>query len=152
VAGADVAESRPAPVIIIHSLAHALAALTAAADVDREIVLASAPEAGLSAGPGWFREIVTAARDAVPAARFSVLLDCGDDTGAAMAAIRAGVEAIVFTGPADVATRLAGIAGQIGSRVVIDPAEPALDLATVFFAHPETLRRRCSEILAPVEG
>ena len=56
------------PVIIIHSLAHAVAVLSAAAEVRRPVVLLSAPDAGISAGPGWWREVIAAARAAVPAA------------------------------------------------------------------------------------
>jgi hypothetical protein len=137
-----------APVIIIHSLAHAVAALTAAAKAGRPIVLASAPEAGVYAGPGWFREVIGAAREAMAAAQFSAVLDCGDDAGAAMAAIRAGIEAVVFTGRADVARRLADIAAQRGARLITERSAAALDLGTPFFADEETLRRRCTEILA----
>jgi acyl-CoA reductase-like NAD-dependent aldehyde dehydrogenase len=54
----------------------------------------------------------------VPEARFTAILDCGDDAGAAMAAIRAGVEAIVFTGRTDVAERLAAIAAAKGANVL----------------------------------
>jgi hypothetical protein len=54
----------------------------------------------------------------VPTARFSSVLDCGDDPGAAMAAIRAGAEAIVFTGRADVAERLSAIAQAANCRVL----------------------------------
>ncbi len=64
--------------------------------------------------------MIEAARDAVPAARFSSVLDCGDDPGAAMAAIRAGAEAIVFTGRADVAERLTAIAAATGTRLLIE--------------------------------
>src|SRR5260370_41956529 len=98
------------PVIIVHSLAHAVAALGAAAEHGRAVMIASAPDAGISAGPGWFGALLAAARAAVPAARATALLDCGEDAGAAMAAIRAGIAGIVFTGPADVAARLARIA------------------------------------------
>lgn len=85
----------------------------------------SAPDAGIYAGPGWWTALVEAARDAVPAARFSPILDCGDDPGAAMAAIRAGAEAIVFTGRADVAERLAAIAAAAGARLLTRrPGEP----------------------------
>ena len=135
-------------VIVIHSLAHAVAALSAAAEAGRPVILLSAPDAGIYAGPGWFGELVAAARDAVPAAQSTALLDCGDDVGAAQAAIRAGVEGIVFTGPADVAERLADIAGQGGIRLVTRRPVAALDLGTEFFASPETLRRRCADILA----
>ena len=94
------------PVIVVHSLAQAIAVLTAAAHASRAIVLASAPDAGGYTGPGWFGAVVAAAREAVPDARFSALLDCGDNVGAALAAIRSEIEAVVFTGRADVAHRL----------------------------------------------
>jgi DNA-binding NarL/FixJ family response regulator len=109
----------PAP-IVIQSLAEATKALEAAAG--REIMLLSAPEAGIYAGPGWWTALIEAARDAAPAARFLSVLDCGDDPGAAMAAIRAGAEAIVFTGRADVAERLTAIAEAAGCRML--PTRP----------------------------
>jgi acyl-CoA reductase-like NAD-dependent aldehyde dehydrogenase len=108
-----VIEPRP---IVVRSLAEAVAALEAANC--REIVLVSAPGAGLYAGPGWWAALTEAAREAVPAARFSAILDCGDDAGAAMAAIRAGVEAVIFTGRADVGRRLARIAVAQGARLL----------------------------------
>jgi hypothetical protein len=140
--------SRDAPVIIIHSLAHAVAALGAAAETGRPVVIASTPDAGIYAGPGWFGAVLRGAREAVPAAQSTALLDCGDDPGAAMAAIRAGIPAVVFTGRADVAVRLADIAAQAGAKLVTERTAPALDLGDPFFADDETVRRRCAEILA----
>ena len=141
-------KSGVAPVIVIHSLAHAVAALGAAAEAGRPVTLASAPEAGIYAGPGWFGALVAAAREAVPAAQSAALLDCGDDAGAAQAAIRAGIEAIVFTGRSDAAERLADIASQRGIRLVTVRPAAALDLGAEFFAPPEILQQRCAEILA----
>ena len=141
-------QSSDAPVIIIHSLAHAIAALSAAAEAKRPVTLASAPNAGIYAGPGWFGALVAAARDAVPAAQGAALLDCGDDAGAAQAAIRAGIEAIVFTGRSNVAERLADIARQRGCRLVTARPQADLDLAADFFAAPTALRQRCAELLA----
>ncbi len=92
--------------------------------------------------------LVKAARDAVPAARFTTLLDCGDDAGAAQAAIRAGIEGIVFTGPAEIAGRLADIAGRKGARLVTARPAALLDLGGRFFGVPEALRRRCADFLA----
>jgi hypothetical protein len=135
------------PLIVVHSLAHAVAALTAAAEAERPIVLASAPDAGIYAGPGWWRSLIAAARAAAPTAKATALLDCGDDAGAAQAAIRAGVAAMVFTGRAEIAARLADIAGQRGIQLVTERPTPALDLAAGFFASPETLRRRCADHL-----
>src|SRR5689334_5828389 len=125
-----------APAVVVHSLAHAVAALEAAAEVGRPVLLLSAVDAGLSAGPGWWRETIAAARNSAPAARAGALLDCGDDAGAAQGALRAEVEAIVFTGAAAVAERLADIARQHGGRVHRERPRAALDLADDFFAPP----------------
>lgn len=142
-------QSCDAPVIIIiHSLAQAVAALSAAAGAGRPVTLASAPDAGIYAGPGWFGALIAAARDAVPAARCTALIDCGDDPGAAQAAIRAGIESVVFTGRADVAERLADIVRQRGNRLVTIRPVAALDLGSGFFASPEILLARCAGILA----
>jgi hypothetical protein len=139
---------RNAPVIVVHSLRHAIAALRAAAGAGRAVVLASAPGAGSYGGPGWFGALIVAAREAVPEARFSALLDCGDDVGAALAALRSEIEGVVFTGRADVSCRLADIARQHGVNFVTDHPEAALDLGDDFFASPEIIERRCAEVLA----
>ena len=136
------------PAIIIHSLPHAVVALSAAAAASRSVLLVSPPDAGIYAGPGWFRDVLRAANEAVPEARFGAFLDCGDDAGAVMGAIRAGVRGIVFTGPAAVAARLADIAAQSGARLATERPAAALDLGGLFFADHDTLRRRCAEILA----
>ena len=150
--GRDVRDPDAAPVIIFHTLAHAVAALGAAAEAGRAVVLASPPDAGIYAGPGWFREVVRAAREAVPAAQSSALLDCGSDAGAAMAAIRAGVEAVVFTGRADVAARLGDIATQAGARLLTARPAAILDLGVSFFADDESVRRHCADALASSAG
>jgi hypothetical protein len=142
-----VPQTRDDPVVVVHSLAHAVAALTAAAERGRAIVIASAPDAGISAGPGWFGAVMAAARQAAPTARATALLDCGEDAGAAQAAIHSGIEGIVFTGRPDVAARLADIAGQRGALLVTTRPDPALDLGALFLADSETLRRRCAEVL-----
>ncbi|MGD9614160.1 MAG: hypothetical protein AB7H90_14465 [Alphaproteobacteria bacterium] len=139
------------PAIVVHSLAQAVAALEAAAQAGRPVLLLSAVDAGLSAGAGWWREMVAAARDSVPAAQAVVqaaaLLDCGDDAGAAQAALRAGVEAIVFSGPAEIVERLADIARQRGCRVLSGRPGAVLDLGDDFFASPDTVRRRVFAVL-----
>src|SRR6516165_3889488 len=138
---------REAPVIIIHSLGQAAAALKAAARAGRAVVITSAPGAGSYVGPGWFREVVMAARETVSGARFSALLDCADDVGAALAAIRSEVEGVVFTGRADVARRLADIARQHGVQFVTDRPAVALDCGDDFFAAPEIVEQRCADLL-----
>jgi acyl-CoA reductase-like NAD-dependent aldehyde dehydrogenase len=134
----------PDPVILIHSLAQAIAALSAAARSGCPVVLASGPSAGGYAGPGWFGSIIAAARQAVPGARFSAFLDCGDNVGAALGAIRAEVEGVIFTGRPDVARRLADIAQQHGVRFETDRPGTVLDLVEEFFASKEEVERRCA--------
>ena len=94
--------------------------------------------------------MIEAARAAVPAARYSAILDCCDDAGAVQAALRAGVEAVIFTGRADVAERLAAIAEAQGSRLLTTRPQPLLDLGELFFASSDTLRERCADALASV--
>ncbi len=136
------------PVIVVHTLAHAIGALRAAARAGRPIILASAPEAGVYAGPGWFRALVEAARAAVREARFSAVLDCGDEPGAALAAIRAEIDCVRFIGRAEIARRLADIARQHGVRLETIRPGAALDLAADFFASEERIEQRCFELLS----
>jgi hypothetical protein len=143
----DTGASPAAPVIVVHSLVQAIAALNAAARASRTVLLTSAPGAGSYVGPGWFGSMVVAAREAVPDAGFTALLDCGYDVGAALAAIRSEIEGVVFTGRADVARRLGDIARQHGVQFVTDRPAVALDLGDDFFASPEVLERRCADLL-----
>ncbi len=110
-------------------------------------MLASAPSAGGYAGPGWFGSVVAAARQAVPGAQCSAFLDCGDNVGAALAAIRAEVEGVIFTGRPDVAGRLADIAQQHGVRFETNRPANVLDLVDEFFASKEQVERRCAAFL-----
>ena len=108
------------------------------------------PGAGIYAGPGWFSSLTEMAHAAVPEARFSPILDCGDDAGAALAAMRAGIERIIFTGSSDVGQRLAEIGVQCETSIMAVRPKPDLDLADHFFADEQTLRQRCAEVLALV--
>src|SRR6516162_11664498 len=136
-----------ARVIVVHTLGQAITAVTVAARADQSITLASAPEAGGYVGPGWFKALIAAAREAVPELCFSALLDCGDNVGAALAAIRAELEGVIFTGRADVARRLADIARQHGVQFVTDRPAVALDCGDDFFAAPEIVEQRCADLL-----
>jgi hypothetical protein len=144
--------SGDAAVIVVHTLAHAFGALRAARQAKRPVTLLSAADAGIYAGPGWFQALVTAARQAVPVARCSALLDCGDRPGAALAAIRARVEGVIFSGRADVGCRLAEIAEQHGVRFVTGRPAAALDLGDDFFASETVNERRCAECLILPDG
>jgi hypothetical protein len=111
------------------------------------VVLSSAPGAGGYVGPGWFASLITAAREAAPEASFTALLDCGDNVGAALGAIRTEVEGVIFTGRPEVARRLADIARQHAVRLLTDRPSPALDLTADFFENPDLLEQRCAQAL-----
>ena len=151
--GESLSESAsPAPHIVVHSLTHAVAVLETAAAMDRAVALLSAPDAGIYVGPGWFKALVDAAREAMRDASFTAILDCGDDAGAAQGAIRVGIEAVIFNGRADVAARLMAIAVANGTLLLTRRPEATLDLGRWFFADGETLRRRCAETLGAANG
>jgi hypothetical protein len=116
------------PAFVIHSLAHAKAALAAAGELGVPVTLLSAPSAAAYAGPGWFRAVAAQACAAHPGVAVTAVLDCGDMAGHALAALREGVMAIRFAG--DTAEKINDIAGQYGARVIAGRPE-ALDLAAV---------------------
>ena len=118
----------PKPQIVVYSLADARAALQVAAELNVKVTLVSPAGAAAYAGPAWFRELVTQARDAVPGAAFDSVLDCASEAGHALAAIRAGVAAIAFEGPDEVRHKIRDIAAQSACALVEIDYEQALDL------------------------
>lgn len=114
------------PAIIVHGQGDALAAVAAAREAGVALTLISAPDAAAYAGPGWFLEIVAQARAAAPELAICGLLDCADHAGHAMAALRAGAEAIVFTGDDRVAERLSAM-GEATAAAVHRARPPAFD-------------------------
>ncbi len=117
--------------IVIHSLDQARAALAAAAACDKEVTLASAPGAGLQAGPGWFKSVIEQACEAYPQVSVTAILDCGDQPGAAMAALRVGLNNLRFHGPVELREKLAGM-----GAVLVPLADTSLDLREI--QGPET--------------
>lgn len=103
--------------IVVHDLAQARAALSAAEEAGVAVILQSPPAAAGYYGPGFFRGL-------------PVVLDCGDAPGHALAALRAGVKRIRLRAAPEVLAKVADIAGQLGAE--LDGAdEPVLDLGTV---------------------
>ena len=112
--------------IVIHSLDHARAALAAAAASGTDVTLASAPGAALQAGPGWFKAVIEQASAAYPQVAVTAILDCGDQPGAAMAALRLGLRDLRFHGAAELRPKLEDM-----GAVLAPPADAVLDLHTV---------------------
>jgi fructose/tagatose bisphosphate aldolase len=114
--------------IVVHSLGHARAAVNAAAALGVPLTLESARGAGGYAGPAWFKALVHEATAVCPGVEIGAVLDCGDEAGTVLAALRLGFSRVRFTGGSAARTRLAAIAAAQGA--VLEEAAPddALDL------------------------
>ena len=121
-------QSAPAT-IVVHEFSHAVAALTAAQAHNRPITILSAMGAVRSAGAGWWRELVTQAGANVPDQAAEWILDCGDEPGMALAALREGVQAIALDAGEPIWSRVAQIAVQCDASVLRIDRAGALDLA-----------------------
>ena len=117
--------------IVIHSLGHAEAALAAASTCGKPVILTSAPGAALYVGPAWFEAVIEEAQKRYPGVAVTAILDCGDQPGAVMAALRAGLKHLRFQGSAEMRRKLA----EMGA-VFAEPADRVLDLLEI--KEPET--------------
>lgn len=116
-----------ARVVIVHSLPHARAALAAAGELKRAVVLRTAPGAAGYAGALYLKRVVEEALKNYAEVRAEVVIDCGEDPGLVLGALRIGWKAVCFTGPVRVRRKLADIAHGRGARLVHGRAD-ALDL------------------------
>ncbi len=116
--------------VIVHDAADVARALNVSKSTDEPVHLVSAPRAVLSLGPDVFFAMTHPAIDRRPAdaPEATAILDCGDDAGQALRALRLGGRAIFFDGTSDVAAKLTDIAQQCGAEVV-RKLPPTLDMA-----------------------
>lgn len=126
--------------IVVHSLEQARAALAAAQQFGRPVILESAHGAGGYAGPAWFKLLVEEARREFPAVECDAVLDCGDEAGTVLAALKLGLKRMRFSGSAAALAQLAPIARTLGAALEPRPIEAAFDLANV--RDPEAMCRR----------
>ena len=96
--------------IRIADLAQATRALEQARAEGVEARLVSAAEVTAFAGVGYWHALELALGH-------PIVIDCGDDPGLAMAALRAGCRDLLFTGPEAVAVKLEGMAAQLGATL-----------------------------------
>jgi fructose/tagatose bisphosphate aldolase len=124
--------------VIVHTLDHTRAATGAATELDAPVVLRSAPGAASYLGAAVFRDMIAAAVAEFPAAAVTAVLDCDDQPGLALNALRRGMKAVRVDVAPDVTARIADIAARTGA--VVDNSDgPALDLLDV--EDPETACR-----------
>jgi hypothetical protein len=117
----------PCLCITVHSLDQARAALDAAGEAGVRVALLSAPGAAAYAGPGWFVQLLNQLTGDQRAALAQVYLDCGPRPGDVLAAYRAGVPGVIFTGPGEVADKLRALAEAHGAAFRTERPD-ALDL------------------------
>ena len=112
--------------IIVYSLDQAVAAAEVAASLKKPLTLMSARGMASFMGPLWFKKLLElTARDDVAT---TGVLDCADEAGTAMAALRAGIPCVRFTGDEATRARLDEMARPIGARVEGETPSATLDL------------------------
>ncbi len=128
--------------IIVHSLDHALAAFAAAEAAKVPLIVTSARGAAAQAGPAWFKAVIEAAMAVHPTVVATAILDCGDEPGAVMAALRLGLKQLRFNSSETLRAKLTAM----GADFVAEPAATAqLDLLDT--REPEAA---CRAFLAPL--
>jgi hypothetical protein len=109
------------------------AVLEAARAADRPLTLITPRAAAETYGAGYLGALQDRADLEFPDVAFTLVVDCGEAAGYAMACLRAGVRTISLQGPADVVAKVSDIARQKGAAVVERPPQ-ALDLAAALAA------------------
>ena len=94
----------------IHDLEEARRAVDRVRETDEELVLVTAQDSAAFAGVGFWQAVTMALER-------PVVIDCGEDAGLAMGALRAGARDLLFTGPDELAVKLEDMAGQLGGRL-----------------------------------
>src|SRR6266540_2165313 len=110
----------PAPTIVVYGFGDNVAALTAAASLRQPVRLKSPFVVAASLGPQVAWSMFRQASTVVPEAVATWVLDCGDETGVALAALRVGVPEVQVAPPGEARARVADIARKLGARVAED--------------------------------
>ncbi len=110
--------------VIVADWRQTQAALQTARLDGRAVFLFSPEGASSYLGAGFWKALQDKAEAEFPDLTFTLALDCADRAGDAMAALRAGVRTIVFSGPEEVAAKLRDMAGQLGATILADCQNP----------------------------
>ncbi len=118
------------PAFIVDDLDQARAAAAAAVELETAILLLTRADSAAALGLHWSQELANRLRREYSQADLLVAFDCGDRAALAHEALRAGAEAICFTGPENETRALAEIAASSG-RVLIASRPPAFDMGRI---------------------
>lgn len=118
------------PAVTVYSQEQAREAAAAALAKDSGMTLLSPDCAAEAVGVGWMATLGKLIREEFPTLTLYTILDCGAAGGRAMAALRAEIDAIVFTGGGRSLMSLADQADDLGKGLL--PERPdSLDFATL---------------------
>jgi hypothetical protein len=142
-AGGRGAEEALSPLEVgVHDLSQAQAALAAATELGVAIQLRSAPDAAAYAGVGYLQALGAAAGH-------ELLIDCGDDSGLVMAALRTGCRKVAFSGSGELAAKLADMAARHGATLRHETAPPDALLLPAGVDPGPALQARLARSAAP---
>jgi hypothetical protein len=113
---------------LIRGLDEARIAAAAGAEACVPILILTPEDSAAALGVLWTQELAAHLRREFPASELVVVFDCGDRAALAHEALRAGAEAVCFTGPEEQARGLAEVAAALG-RTVVATRPAALDLS-----------------------
>jgi hypothetical protein len=113
---------------LVRELAEGRIAAAAGAEAGAPVLILTPEDSAAALGILWSQELAAHLRREFPAADLLVALDCGDRAALAHEAMRAGAEALCFTGPEDQARGLAEVAVALG-RTFLAARPAALDLS-----------------------
>ena len=114
-------------VFIVHNLGHALCVAQAAMQTKSSAILFSPRGASKSLGPDVFISMINSASEHYPGVSIIGVLDCADDAGSALSAIRRGATHISVQLDAPKYEKILDIASQSNVSVRVYP-DNALDL------------------------
>src|SRR5262245_58407782 len=106
------------PVILVRDWRQTQAALRAARDAGQSPTLVTPENAAAFYGAGYLAALQERAREEFPDVAFTLIVDCGDTPGYALACLRAGVRTISMVAPNE---KIADIARQMGAELVRRP-------------------------------
>ncbi len=118
------------PTFIIHDLSHALAVGKGSMALNAPVVVRSAPGLATTLGPEAFSALIEETDRVYPDALLLGVLDCGDQAGTAIGALRRGVKRICIDPDMPTGDKIDDIARQLDAEVV-NCSDNALDLLDV---------------------
>ena len=105
-------------VAVVQAIEEARAALRTARAAGMPVILVSPPGGAAYLGVGFFAALIEAARAEFPEVAVEAVMDCGEDPGWALSALRMGFKTVVLRGNPKARARVVAIARAMGARLL----------------------------------